>query len=164
MGVRLASDWAPSPKFRPSRGTGPEARSRARVELLLSTGACGRRGVWGSFLAKFFISEASLITIKQKKRSHVLRLLHVYIIRMKLKEAFFIFELLCISYLAENIITLALWGLSGWFQVRSASFFAAKKIQASAPLHHGLEPEKPRFLIISTQIAKTRIFRKKSFC
>ena len=78
---------------------------------------------------------------------------------MQLMEAFFIFQLLRIG---EHILTLALLGLSGWFQVRSASFFTEKKIQASEALHHGPGPEKSWFLVISGQIEKIIIFRKKN--
>ena len=75
--ARQDAPRTPRPKFRPSRGTRPGAGSRARVEILLSAGAYGRI-FWGGFGGYFLEkSEASLITIKQKKRGHLMILCSV---------------------------------------------------------------------------------------
>ena len=71
--------------------------------------------------------------------------------------SFFIFKPLYTSYLAEHIITLHPVSISGWFQVRSASFFMEKKMQAWEALYPGLEREKLRIFVISAQIENTAI-------
>ena len=60
-------------------------------------------------------------------------------------------------------MTPSLIGFSGWFEVRSWQFFTQKKMQASEALHHGLEPEKSRLIVVSAQIAKAKFFAPNQF-
>ena len=98
-------------------------------------------------------SEARKPTVRPRQNARTYPKKHARLIPTQADEShFFLFKLLNISYLAEHIINLALLGLSGSFQVRSASFFTEQAIQSSEALHHGPEAEKSRCFVISAQL------------